>query len=363
MRGIHRATADLFFVLSVALSSFAVTTDASARTPTGEKFTQGATAAQLSTADVVVDARGRTVHLSVPASGALRDPAMARRLDVFENGERQDLTSVTVEHAPVSIAVLMEMGGRSYELNKLLESELAYLVTPLFDRLGAQDRLALFTYAGDLQTVANFGAPPETWRAAIRNMQAPQFSESNLHDAVAQVLERMRTRPGRRAIILVTSGIDTFSSIGYDRLLMQARDLGTAIYTLTLGDLIEARLHPTVGPLARVDWQGIDERLTRLVSATGGAAYREVRALTSPAIFDDILERLRVHYRLTYAPTTPVGTSGGGPRRVEIRLAATGEHESARHRIDRKARASVLARAEYQVSSKPSSSPAEGSRQ
>jgi Ca-activated chloride channel homolog len=293
-------------------------------------------------ASVTFDERTRAVHVTLAANDALREPSMVRRLEVFEDGQRQTPISVAAEHAPVSIAVLMEMGGRSHELNDLLKFEVPYLVAPLFERLGEPDRLALFTYADKLQTLADFGAPRQAWQKAMHDIRAATFSEANFYEAAEQLLERMKTVSGRRAIIVVTTGIDTFSSISFDDLLQRAREAETPIYALTLGDLVRARLHPVAGPLVRIDWRNTDERVMQLAGASGGAVYHNVRTLTSSAIFDDILERLRVRYRLTY--TSTAGPSDQHVRRIEIRLANN-------RRTDGRASTHVLARAEYKPSS------------
>jgi hypothetical protein len=114
-----------------------------------------------------------------------------------------------------------------------------------------------------------------------------------------------------------------------------------------------ARLDPVAGPLARIDWKITDARVTRLATTSGGTAYHDVRTLTSSAIFGDILERLRVRYRLTYTSTS--GPSGHAVRRIEIRLPAPTQHAANIRRTEARAGTRVLARVEYRPSSTLSS--------
>jgi hypothetical protein len=81
-------------------------------------------------------------------------------------------------------------GGRSYELNDFLASEVPCLVAPLFERLGESDRLALFTYADELRTVADFDTLAQGRRETMRDIRAPNFSQANFHFEPASVSTR-----------------------------------------------------------------------------------------------------------------------------------------------------------------------------
>jgi VWFA-related protein len=273
--------------------------------------------------DIDVEARTGRVTVRLPArtfEDMLAPGVRPGRLHVYEDGVPQR-ASVDVEHAPVSIAVLMEMGGRSRELADVLETEAPSLVRPLLERLGPEDRLGLFTYDRQLRTVLDFGAPRESWAASLDRLEAPVFSEANLYDAALAVLERMQAQPGRRALILLTTGIDTFSQTSAADLMVRARVMGTPIYPLTLGDLVQHRVFDqATGPLARVNWDAAERRCRDLAAASGGRVFTRVRSLSVPAVYDDVLERLRVTYVLSYA-SPRLAAHDRHPRLVEVRLA------------------------------------------
>jgi Ca-activated chloride channel homolog len=274
-------------------------------------------------ADIAVEAGTGRVTLRAPAlefRRLLAPGVRPARLRVHEDGVPQRV-SVDVEHAPLSVAVLVEMGGRSRQLADVLESEAPSLVRPLFERLGSQDRLGLFAYDRQLRTVIDFGAPRDSWPAALDRLEAPVFSEANVYDATLAVLERLQAQPGRRALILLSTGIDTFSQTSFADLLERARTMQIPIYALTLGDLVQHRVFTTsTGPLARVNWQAVERRSRDIAEASGGRAYPGVRALSVPAIYDDVLERLRVTYVLSYvSPRLAAGARQS--HQVELRLA------------------------------------------
>jgi hypothetical protein len=73
-----------------------------------------------------------------------------------------------------------------------------------------------------------------------------------------------------------------------------------------------------VGPLSRINWsRGIDQ-LKTLSKVSGGRSYLPDTHLEIPAIYDDLMEHLRVRYIITYVPTNPA--SGGSVRSVRVEL-------------------------------------------
>src|SRR3954469_9934119 len=94
-------------------------------------------------AEMSFDPSSGTVHVklspadlnSVPLSDLRRD-----RFAVFENGVRQQDVNVDIEHAPVTLAVLFEHGGRSYQLNRAIASDAEYIVRPLLGMLERDDK-------------------------------------------------------------------------------------------------------------------------------------------------------------------------------------------------------------------------------
>ena len=273
-------------------------------------------------ADVTVRVRNDETTVTLTAENlpaGMLSSLRPSRMQVFENGVRQPDVRVGVEHLPISLAVLIEMGGRAYELNRVLQSEAPHLLRPLIDRLESGDNFAVFTYDDVVHPLVEFGAPRDTWLLAMNHLEAPRFSEANLYDAALQMLDRMQSVPGRRALVLVTTGIDTFSRATFDDLLARARTARTPIHCVSLADLARSRIvDVSTGPLARLDWDQLESRCARLAVASGGRVYRAARAFNASAIFDDMLEQLRVRYVLSYDSTATAASDR--PRQIEVRV-------------------------------------------
>jgi hypothetical protein len=130
----------------------------------------------------------------------------------------------------------------------------------------------------------------------------------------------MRQINGRKAIIVISSGLDTFSKTTYQQILQAAQDSPAPIYTIGMLRLIkrEADMYGAKAPFARIDWDGAEKRLEALAAASGGRAYVLDFDLEIPAVYDDIMENLRLRYVITYVSSN-VETSGP-PRRIRVEL-------------------------------------------
>jgi VWFA-related protein len=261
-----------------------------------------------------------TMRLSVEDVKGFFVPNLRRdNFAVYEDGVRQTGVRVEVEHAPITLAVLMEMGGRSQALNKVLADDTPSLVRPLLEVLGRNDKLAVFTYDEGLHTLVDFDTPHDKWDAAVSILPKPTFSEANFYDAASAALDRLAALPGRKALLVVSTGIDTFSHATFDDLLTKAVAAKTPVYVVGTGRVArQSILDAGRGPLARVDWKECARQLERLARGSGGRAYIDSSTITASAIYDDIMEHLRVRYVIAYVPSRPAKTAV--PRQVEVKL-------------------------------------------
>ncbi len=77
----------------------------------------------------------------------------------------------------------------------------------MLDVLGPDDKLALWTYGDTMKELVNFSQDHQVLENALFDLRPPAVSEINLYDALISGSERMRRVAGRKAIILISSGI------------------------------------------------------------------------------------------------------------------------------------------------------------
>jgi Ca-activated chloride channel family protein len=141
---------------------------------------------------------------------------------VYEDGIRQTNATVDIEHAPVSLGLLMEYGGRYQGLNRDLVVEVSRAGHQLLDELGQEDQIAIWGYGDTVKELADFSESREKMGRIVYDLTPPPVSETNLYDALIFALKRMRPVAGRKAIILLSSGVDTFSKASYEDVLAAA---------------------------------------------------------------------------------------------------------------------------------------------
>jgi hypothetical protein len=255
-------------------------------------------------------ARGQvTVRVSPRHLHDVKVPfAMRERLTVLENGVRQPGVNINVEHSPITVAVLIENGGRSHQLNESVSSNTTMLIRPLLDLLDGQDHLGVFAYDDSVRTIVDFDTPRDQWSLGLGRLPKPKFSEANFYDATVAVLDRLASIPGRKVLLILSTGIDTFSRTPFAEVIGKAEHANAPVYVFNLGEIARRRLSASWGLLARVDWAACDRQLERLAEISGGRAYLSAGSPDVDGIYDEMIEDVKVRYVLTYAPTITTPT-------------------------------------------------------
>ena len=220
---------------------------------------------------------------------------------VYEDGVRQTNATIGVEHAPATLGVLLEHGGRFPGLNKDLVAEVSRASRQLLETVGQGDRVTIWTYAESVNQLADASQSHEKLAGLLFALPTPEMSETNLYDAVIFMLNHMRQVTGRKALILISTGVDTFSRVRYEDALAAAKDGDTPIYAIGLSSALKesAELHGETNAL-HIDWVGAENKLLALAKASGGRLYLPYSTVDLSATYDDLLENLKVRYVIAY---------------------------------------------------------------
>jgi VWFA-related protein len=244
---------------------------------------------------------------------------------VFVDEVRRRDVLVSVEHAPVTLGILVESGGRYQQLNRILSTEIPYLARPIVDAVGRDDTVGLFSYTDGLKALADFDHHShDTLESALRRIPAAGFSEANLYDALMTLFDRMQSIESRKAILLLSTGLDTFSQATFDDVVKKAARTRTPVYAVGIAGVVERSLVGSAGPVARIDWVRANGRLTTVARSSGGRAYMRGTDLDVAAAYDDMMEHLRVRYILTLPAARALDTGRAPAVRVRLVDAQTG---------------------------------------
>ena len=91
------------------------------------------------------------------------------------------------------------------------------------------------------QILTDFTQDRSQVRGALDMLRIPGFSETYLYDALSFTLDRMKDIKGRKAILLICTGFDTFSKLTYDQILKIVRSSDTVIYPVSILEFMTVR--------------------------------------------------------------------------------------------------------------------------
>ena len=239
---------------------------------------------------------------------------------VYENDVKQTNATVEIEHAPVSLALAIEFGGRYPSLNKILANQVFEGGHQLIEAVGREDRIAIWKYADRLELITDFSQDHETLNTLLSSPQPPSVSEANLYDALVVILGRMPKVAGRKAIVLLSSGVDTFSKTPFEEVLKSAAISNTPVYAISFGKMLQqaADVFGTAAPSARIDWKRAEHNLAEIARASGGRLYSPSISIDLSVIDDDMMENLKVRYVITYKSSAAGNLDS--PRKVRVEL-------------------------------------------
>src|SRR4029077_15662795 len=100
--------------------------------------------------------------------------------------------------------------------------------------LKPEDYLAVVAYDLRSEILSDFSTDRRDAQEALSRLHFPAFSEANLFDALTDTAQRMQDIEGRKAIVLLSSGVDTFSKLNYGETRKAIQNAGVPIYAVGL---------------------------------------------------------------------------------------------------------------------------------
>jgi len=156
---------------------------------------------------------------------------------------------------------------------------------------------------------------------------------------------------GRRAILLISSGIDTFSKITFDQTRKRLQEAGVPIYAIglmqTIRELADAR--GGMGAMQRMDFLQADNELKTFCKETGGQAFFPRFQGESPAIFQAVHQTLRNQYVITYSPSNKARDGAFRKIKVELVNPATNEPLPVKDEKGKPIKYQIIAKAGYKA--------------
>ena len=219
---------------------------------------------------------------------------------VYENTARQTITYFKHDfEAPVSLTVLLDVSGSMGLQDKLRESKeaLRYLLTGL---LRPQDEASLLIFAdGQVEVAAKFSTDKAGFLAELDHTEA--YGQTALNDAVAVSPEfANRGKNEKRAILLITDGIENDSQATVDQAVEIARRVDVPIFTIGYKIPLNEDFLRKYKRTSALTLAGIVSSLDRFSQATGGRVFIAAQPPELTAALREIERELSHQYIIGY---------------------------------------------------------------
>jgi Ca-activated chloride channel homolog len=235
---------------------------------------------------------------------------------VLEDKVPQQVESFTSEennNLPLYVGVLMDTSpSTAGKLKFEQESAMNFIQTVVRPR---KDRVLFATFDDQVTLRQDFTDRLELLDRAVFAVKKTG-EKTALYDAIWQFCdEKMRSAQGRRALVVITDGDDTFSRADINDAIDIAQRTETTIFAIST----KAGLSGTVPGVeaGQIQDHG-DKGLERLCEETGGIAFFTGDMLALERSFSKIARELRSQYLITYRPTND--RYDGSYRKVEVKL-------------------------------------------
>ncbi|MEE8348368.1 MAG: VWA domain-containing protein [Acidobacteriota bacterium] len=236
---------------------------------------------------------------------------------IYENKVEQEVTYFSPVEAPMT-AILVTEYSSVIPWEWLYE---AWNASYLFaDQMRPEDWVAAVAYDIRPEILVDFTQNKAQVFNALRKLNTPAFRESNFYDAIWDVMDRIEEVENKVAIILISSGLDTFSKKNLDDTLEKARKTNAVIYAISLGGNNRARYDQNYSTSTRMDLYQADAVLKALAKYTGGVAFFPRFAQAHKGIFQTISLLLRNQYSLGYVSTNT--KKDGKLRKIKVEVMA-----------------------------------------
>jgi len=241
---------------------------------------------------------------------------------ILEDNTPQKITGYSIGEAPMTICLVVEFSNkfqRLYSMNWFQTLNAAYGFVQM---LKPEDYLAVIAYDMRPEILSDFSTDRTQAAEALQRLRIPAFSEANLYDTLVFTGERMQDIEGRKAIVLLSSGVDTFSKLTFDKARHAIQDNGVPIYAIGLAQAtreMQGAMRPGMGgAMSDMNLAVSNEQMKTFSNETGGRAFFPRFDGEMPGIFRMVQDSMRSNYTLTYQPSNQ--TKDGKFRRLKVEL-------------------------------------------
>lgn len=266
---------------------------------------------------------------------------------VLEDNVPQQITNFSANaDAPMTIALVIEFNAhiQSYWTDGWYETLTA--TYGFVETLKKDDYVAIVAFDMRPEILSDFTTDRMKTQEAMQRLRIPGFSESNMYDALVDTAQRMSNIEGRKAILYIGTGLDTFSKLTFDKARKALQEAAVPIYSFSILQAYRIVADAYMGSSQRMDLLQADNQLNVFSRETGGQAFFPRFLGEYPGVFGAISQALRNQYSIAYSPTNQV--KDGKYRKIKVELVNPANGEQLRITANNKPiKYTVIAKAGY----------------
>ena len=249
---------------------------------------------------VVTDSRGQFI------GGLHRED-----FHLFDNGFEQPITDFLNVDEPAQVLLLIEAGPAVY----LLEGGHLEAVHALLEGLSPSDRVAIARYNAGPEPILDFTPDKSFAAAALDQLHFNLgFGQLNLAASLTTALHWLVPLPGKKSLVLLSTGVDTSPPAATQNLLAHLKSSDVRVLAISLGGELRGakpieKKHSKKDPplpektqAAAEAFAEADRELRAIAETTGGRAYFPRTRKDFAAVFTEIAELVRHEYSLGFVP-------------------------------------------------------------
>lgn len=262
---------------------------------------------------------------------------------VLEDGVPQTISSFNRTQAPITAVMLVEFANNDFFYSFAYDSLVASYT--FAQGLKKEDWIALITYDIRVRIIQDFTQDKNAVVASVSSIRPgmAMSQETDLFDALYDTLDRLETVEGRKYIILVSSGRDTFSKKTLDQILKKVQaSKDIVIYSIGTGQALRnyAESHgfmrylcPITDFSCSTTYAQADNQMRTFAKMTGGRAYFPLFQASFGDAFRDIANTIRNQYTIAYHPTNR--NQDGSFRKIKVELVDPGSGQPLKMRDEK----------------------------
>ena len=240
----------------------------------------------VSVTAVVRDSRGR------PVRNLGRED-----FQVYERGKLREIVQFkSSDQGPVSLAILFDVSGsmrgtQQMEAGQRAVEHILSWVNP------AQDEIGLFSFDAELRREVDFTTDVAKVKQAAQGLTA--VGQTSLYDAISKTAATLGNRPSpRRAVVVITDGIDTSSTLTPAQVSGMASAIDVPVYVVAVLSPLD---HPgTDYAVVGADQSPVATHLSNLAYWTGGTLFMVSAPAHASQAARDLITELRHQYLIAF---------------------------------------------------------------